>query len=133
MLWAWPVAGAWIESLGEQPFQFQDEPGWVKTPGTGLSVIPVTYAAMLETGLGELGPSYVLTVNPVTSATNCSVHPLTFAAKLELALVELGPASVLIIIPVTNAAILETALGELGPVFGRESGLRLLALALVTY
>lgn len=57
LLWAWPVAGAWMESLEQQPFQFQDDTGWVGPPEYDFGVCPVTHAAMVENSLGELDPA----------------------------------------------------------------------------
>lgn len=54
LLWVWPVPGAWLESLGEQPVQLEDEPGWFGMPAYGFNENPVTFAAMLENALGEL-------------------------------------------------------------------------------
>jgi phenylpropionate dioxygenase-like ring-hydroxylating dioxygenase large terminal subunit len=55
LLWVWPQANAWLESLKEPPPLFDEGPQWFGMRQYGFMVNPISFAVLVENSLGT-GP-----------------------------------------------------------------------------
>jgi hypothetical protein len=52
LLWVWPKANAWLESLQDSPPLFEEGPEWFGMRQYGFMINPISFAALVENSLG---------------------------------------------------------------------------------